>query len=129
MAPFFMYLTALCPRATPYPARALTQLRSDGRRSSGGEIAFTNFNEDAVKDSGRICRISKKGRFTGHNVSHANNKTNKVWLANLHRKRLYDSESGKWVTVRVSSRILRTIDRKGLSATLRDYGMSINDLL
>ena len=76
----------------------------------------------------RRCQISKKRAQRGNNVSHANNKTAKEWRVNLHKKRLFDSESGKWVRVRVSSRILRTIDRKGLAATLRDYGMTIDDI-
>ena len=80
------------------------------------------------RQTGRVCRITKQGRQNGHKVSHSNNKTNKVWNSNLHRKRLFDSETGQWVTVKVSSRVLRTIDRKGLSATLRDHGMKIDDL-
>jgi len=74
------------------------------------------------------CQISNKGRSTGNNVSKANNKRRKVWNANLHNKRLYDSETGEYVRVKVSSRILRTIDKKGLRATLKDYGMTIADL-
>ncbi len=76
----------------------------------------------------RRCQISNKGSLHGNNVSHAKNKRRKVWNANLHSKRLFDSETGTWVRVKVSSRILRTIDKKGLSATLKDHGMTINDL-
>ena len=76
----------------------------------------------------RKCSITKKGLHRGHLVSHANNKTNKVWRANLHVKRLFDSESGKWVRIKVSSRTLRTIDRKGLAATLRDAGLTIDQI-
>lgn len=76
----------------------------------------------------RKCSVSGKGAQKGHKVSHANNKSQKVTHANLHYRRLFDSETKKWVRVRVSSRVLRTIDRKGLSATLRDYGMKVADL-
>lgn len=76
----------------------------------------------------RKCQISKKGRLTGNNVSKANNKRKKVFNANLHNKRIFDSETGQWVRLKVSSRILRTIDKKGLSSTLRDYGLSLSDL-
>ena len=76
----------------------------------------------------RKCDISKKSRLKGHIVSHANNKSRKIWQANLKIKRLFDSASGAWVRVKVSARLLRTIDKKGLSATLRDHGMSIDDV-
>ncbi len=76
----------------------------------------------------RRCQISNKGRLTGNNVSKANNKRKKVFNANLQNKRLFDSESGKWVKVKVSSRILRTIDKKGLSATLKDNGLTLADI-
>ncbi|MCB0343660.1 MAG: 50S ribosomal protein L28 [Bdellovibrionales bacterium] len=73
------------------------------------------------------CAVSGKRAQSGNNVSHANNKTRKKWNVNLHKKRLFDSESGQWVTLRVSSRILRTIDKKGLSATLKEMGKSVSD--
>jgi len=68
----------------------------------------------------RRCVLSGKKPQNGHAVSHSNNKTNKVTYVNLHKKRLYDSETKQWVTVKVSSRVLRTIDKKGLSAAIRD---------
>lgn len=74
------------------------------------------------------CQISGKSLLKGNNVSHANNKTRKTWKANLHTKRIYDSETGTWVRLKVSSRILRTIDKKGLSATLKDAGLKLKDL-
>lgn len=76
----------------------------------------------------RQCKISKKHVLRGNKVSHANNKSRKTWDVNLKRKRIFDSTTGKWVRVRVSTRVLRTIDRKGLSATLKDYGLNISDL-
>ena len=76
----------------------------------------------------RKCDISKKSRLSGHLVSHANNKCRKIWEVNLHTKRLFDSASGTWVRIKVSARILRTIDKKGLAATLRDHGLTIQDL-
>ena len=69
----------------------------------------------------RNCSISGRGHLRGNTVSHANNRRKKVWQANLHTKRLYNSETGKWVTLRVSSRVLRTIDKLGLAATLRQF--------
>jgi large subunit ribosomal protein L28 len=76
----------------------------------------------------RECSVTKKGRQAGHKVSHANNKARKVWQVNLKWKRLFDSESKRWVRVKISTRTLRTISRKGLAAALRDVGMSVDDL-
>lgn len=76
----------------------------------------------------RRCSISGKGALNGHKVSHANNKSNKITYPNLQSKRLFDSATGKWVKVRLSSRVLRTIDKKGLSATLKDLGKTLSDL-
>lgn len=76
----------------------------------------------------RRCSVTGKSAQNGHKVSHANNKSNKITYANLQSRRLFDSESGKWVNVRVSSRVLRTIDKKGLSSTLRDLGLKISDV-
>ena len=73
----------------------------------------------------RVCAITLKGRQNGHKVSHANNKKNKVWSANLHWKRIYDSTTKTWFRIKLSARVLRTIDKKGLSATLRDNGICI----
>ena len=77
---------------------------------------------------GRKCQISGKRAQRGSKVSHSNNKSLKKWEVNLQSKRLFDSESGKWVRLRVSTRMLRTIDRKGLAAALRDEGLDINKL-
>ena len=76
----------------------------------------------------RRCQISNKGSLKGNKVSHANNKSIKVSHANLQTKWLFDSETKTWIRAKVSSRVLRTIDKKGLAATLRDEGISIKDL-
>ena len=76
----------------------------------------------------RKCQITQKKALTGFNVSHANNKTKKTWQVNLHKKRIFDSETGQWYNLRVSSRALRTIDKIGLSAALRKNGLSLKDV-
>ncbi len=70
----------------------------------------------------RKCDISGKGRQKGNTVSHAHNKRIKFWQVNLKTKRLFNSETRTWTRVRVSVRMLREIDRKGLAAALRDHG-------
>lgn len=76
----------------------------------------------------RRCSISQKSKLNGFQISHAHNKSKKLWQVNLVQKRLFDSTTNSWVSVRVSSRILRTINRKGLAATLRDYGLKLDDI-
>lgn len=77
----------------------------------------------------RKCKLTSKGPMSGNNVSHANNKTRRVQLPNLQWKRLYVPELDRTVRVRLTTRALRTIDKKGLMAYLRDEGLKLNDIL
>lgn len=73
----------------------------------------------------RKCSISGvKGQF-GHRVSHANNKTKHTFLPNVQVKRVYIPEEKRFVRVRVSTRMIRTIDKLGLSAALKKYGVTL----
>jgi large subunit ribosomal protein L28 len=72
-----------------------------------------------IRTMSRVCKLSKKGPQRGNTVSHAHNKSRKVWNVNLKSKWLFNSETGKWERLRISTRMLRTIDRKGLSAALK----------
>lgn len=66
------------------------------------------------------CQITGKGRHKGNKVSHANNKTIRITHANLKTKRVFDSTTGTWVKMKVSTRALRTISKKGLHAVLKE---------
>jgi large subunit ribosomal protein L28 len=77
----------------------------------------------------RKCKITGKGPMSGNNVSHAHNKTRRVQLPNLQWKRIYVPELGRSIRVRMSTRALRTIDKKGLMAFLRDEGLKLKDIL
>ena len=68
----------------------------------------------------RKCVISKKGPLSGNTVSHAHNKNRTTWNVNMKSKRIFDTETGKWVRLKVSARALRTINKKGLQKALRD---------
>jgi large subunit ribosomal protein L28 len=57
---------------------------------------------------------------TGNTVSHANNKSRRRWKPNLVSKRYFLEEEGRWITLRVSTRGMRTIDKRGLSAVVRE---------
>ena len=68
----------------------------------------------------RICQVTGKGPRSGNNVSHANNKTRRRWLPNLMTKRYYLAEEDRWITLRVSAKGIKTIDKKGLATVVRE---------
>jgi len=87
--------------------------------------AFSEFAEQAMP---RVCDVTGKKPMTGNNVSHANNKTKRRFLPNLHKRRFWVESENRWVNLRVSNAGLRTIDRKGIEvvlADLREQGMNI----
>lgn len=66
------------------------------------------------------CQVTGKKRIVGNNVSHANNKTKRVFNPNLHDRRFWVESEKRWVSLRVSSHGLRIIDKKGIDAVLVD---------
>ena len=68
----------------------------------------------------RICQVSGKGPRVGNNVSKANNKTKRKFYPNLQRKRFYLPDEDRWVTLRVATSTLRTINKKGITAVLKE---------
>ncbi|MCX6601226.1 MAG: 50S ribosomal protein L28 [bacterium] len=66
----------------------------------------------------RICPVTGRGRHKANSVSHANNRTRRWQMPNLRRKRIFDETTGQWVRLKVSTRGLRTIMKKGLSKAL-----------
>jgi large subunit ribosomal protein L28 len=67
-----------------------------------------------------ICQITGKRTRTGNNVSHSNNKTKRKFYPNLQKKRFYLEEEKRWVEMKVSTSAIRTINKNGLSAVLKD---------
>jgi len=66
----------------------------------------------------RTCQVTRKGPAVGNNVSHAQNKTRRRFLPNLHKKRIFVPSLKRYITLRVSARGLRTIDKLGIDAVL-----------
>ena len=77
----------------------------------------------------RVCKLTGKRPTVGYNVSHAHNKTKKRWLPNLVRKRICVPELNRWVRIRMSARALRTVQKKGLLAFLKDEGLTLKDVI
>ena len=68
----------------------------------------------------RICEITGKRPRVGNNVSHSNIKTKRKFYPNLQKKRFYIPEEDKWITLKVSTSALRTINKKGITAVLKN---------
>jgi large subunit ribosomal protein L28 len=77
----------------------------------------------------RVCQITGKRPRSGNNVSHAHNKTKRKFLINLFKKRFYLPEEDKWVTLKVSSTALRTINKNGIDAVLKKARQNGNVLV
>ena len=68
----------------------------------------------------RVCQITGKRTIRGNNVSHAHNKTRRSFEPNLHYRRFWVETEKRWVRLRISSKGLRIIDRKGIDSVLVD---------
>ncbi len=68
----------------------------------------------------RVCQLTGKRPMTGNRVSHANNKKRRRFLPNLHAHRLWSEKEGRFVTLRLSHRALRTVHRKGVDVVLAE---------
>lgn len=68
----------------------------------------------------KVCQVTGKRPMTGNNVSHANNKTRRRFLPNLHTHRFWVESEQRFVRLRVSSQGMRIIDKKGIDSVLME---------
>ncbi|MFT7178755.1 MAG: large subunit ribosomal protein L28 [Oceanospirillaceae bacterium] len=68
----------------------------------------------------RVCMITGKRPVAGNNVSHAKNKTRRRFLPNLHWHRFWVESENKFIRLRVSSKGMRIVDKKGIDSVLVD---------
>jgi large subunit ribosomal protein L28 len=88
--------------------------RVDGQRESRYRRGFPNEPElQGLLIMSRICELTGKGRQVGHNVSHANNKTKRVFLPNLQNVSLISESLETSVKLRVSTHGLRSVEHNG----------------
>ena len=66
----------------------------------------------------KICDLTGKTSIVGNNVSHSNAKTKRRFNPNLHVKKFFMPEEGKWITLKVSTSALRTIHKIGIEEAL-----------
>jgi large subunit ribosomal protein L28 len=68
----------------------------------------------------KVCAVTGKKPMTGHNVSHSNRKTKRRFLPNLQTRRFWVDSLKKWITLRVTTNAMRTIDKKGIEVVLKE---------
>jgi len=78
---------------------------------------FTSVREPGMS---QVCQVTGKRPLVGNNVSHANNKTKRRFMPNLHRRRFWLESEKRWIRLRVSRKGLRIIDRFGIEQVLAD---------
>lgn len=66
----------------------------------------------------RVCQVTGKGPITGNNVSHAHNKTRRRFLPNLKKHRFWVEEEQRFVSLKISTKGMRIIDKLGIKAVL-----------
>jgi large subunit ribosomal protein L28 len=68
----------------------------------------------------RVCQVTGKKPVTGNNVSHANNRTRRRFLPNLHSHKFWVESENRWVKLRVSTKGMRIIDKNGIDTVIAD---------
>ena len=81
---------------------------------------MTKHQDFKIITMARICEITGKSYMTGNKVSHSNKKTKRVFKPNLQTKTFYIPEEDKYITLRVSTEGIRTINKKGISVCLKE---------
>jgi large subunit ribosomal protein L28 len=68
----------------------------------------------------RVCQLTGKGVMVGNNVSHSNRKTKRKFYPNLITKKFFLPEEDRYITLKISASALRTIDKKGITACIKE---------
>jgi large subunit ribosomal protein L28 len=68
----------------------------------------------------RICEVTGKKPLSGNNVSKANNKTKRRFYPNLQKKRFFLPEENRWITLKVSTKAIREINKRGITAVVKE---------
>lgn len=68
----------------------------------------------------RVCQLTGKSVMVGNNVSHSNRKTKRKFFPNLVSKKFFLPEEDRFITLKISTSALRTINKKGISACVKE---------
>jgi large subunit ribosomal protein L28 len=69
----------------------------------------------------RVCDLTGKGAMKGNNVSHSNVKTKRRFYPNLQLQKFYIPEEGRWITLKVSTSAIKTINKIGISEAINRF--------
>src|SRR4029079_5280151 len=86
----------------------------------GNQIIFTTFAVQNSDGMSKVCQLTGKRPITGHKVSHSNINTKRRFLPNLQQKRLFLAEEDKWISLKLSTEGIRTINKRGLYAVVKE---------
>ncbi len=103
--------------AKPFRMAYFTRLRCKCRAEKIGTPGTVSFG---IIDMSRKDDITGRGPRTGNHVSHAHNKVKRRFLLNLQKRRFYIPEEDRYITLKVSAKTLKTINKKGIQAVLRE---------
>jgi large subunit ribosomal protein L28 len=76
----------------------------------------------------RKCVVTGRGTMYGNAVSHSHLKSRRIWKVNIVKKNIFLEDENRWVSVKISTRALRTLRKKGLKAAIKDNGGSLSVL-
>ncbi len=82
-------------------------------------MVFPTFAVQKFKNMARVCQVTGKTPMGGNTVSHSNIKTKRRFLPNLQTKKFFLVEENKWVTIKLSTEGLRTINKNGLYSVVK----------
>ena len=68
----------------------------------------------------RVCQVTGKRTIAGNHVSKAHNKVKRTFRPNIQKKRFYVAEEDRWVTLKVSAKGIKIINKRGITAVLKD---------
>jgi len=74
----------------------------------------------------RQCDLTGKQANNAYAVSHSHRRTKKLQEANLQEKRVWWSQGNRWVKLRLSTKAIKTLERKGLAAMAKEAGINLN---
>ena len=76
----------------------------------------------------RTCQLSGKHTGYGNNVSHSHIKTRRNFKVNLVSKKVFIADENRWVRLKMSARMLRTLNKKGVKSVMKKYGQDLSIL-
>jgi large subunit ribosomal protein L28 len=77
----------------------------------------------------KVCQVSKTRRNKANDICFSNKKHRNFQQPNLQNKKFWDAESKRWVTLRVTTKVIKTITKFGLKGALKRYGTNLNETL